>query len=84
MFSALFAQVKLLFASTYGSGAYGSNPYGGVLASGTNVQVGPITLPVTGAGLMIIVGALALAVAAGWLVWLRQQRKKSPVSTPAD
>jgi len=68
MITAILAHFFVL-ASTYGSGAYNAGSYNGT------VQVGPFTLPVTGAGLSIILGVLAIAVAAGVIVWLRQKRK---------
>ena len=70
MFTMSLANIKLFLGSTYGSSVFGSSTYNG------NVQIGPITLPVTGAGLSIILGALALALAAGIFVRSRQNRNK--------
>jgi len=84
MFYALLAYVKLLSASTYGTSTYGSGSFSSVLASSTNVQIGPITLPVTGSGLLVIMGCLGIAVAAGLVVWLHQRRSKSSAATITD
>jgi hypothetical protein len=62
-----------LLASTYGSGSYGSSTYNGSASSGT--QIGPLSLPVTGATLWVIVGIAAIAVGVGLFVWARQQRR---------
>lgn len=55
-------------ATTYGSGKYGANEYGGTF------NFGPITLPDTGAALALG-GAVFLAVAGGIAVWLVQRRR---------
>ncbi len=80
MSSALLSHAYLLLASTYGSGTYGTGTYNGAVAS-NNVIIGPISLPVTGAGLMVIIGALSVAAAVGWFVWLRQNRSKQAAAT---
>jgi hypothetical protein len=71
MFTILGTHINFVLGSTYGSGTFNASSYNG------NVQVGPITLPVTGAGLAIILGVLALSVAAGIFSWLRQNRKQA-------
>jgi len=71
MFTMALANIRLFLGSTYGSGVFGAGTYNG------GVQIGPITLPVTGAGLSIILGAFALAIAAGMFARLHQKRKQS-------
>jgi hypothetical protein len=71
MITTLPAHIKLALGTTYGSSLFNAGSYNG------NVQIGPITLPVTGAGLSIILGALALAIAGGVFVWLRQNRNQA-------
>lgn len=73
MISTLLAHIKFMFGSTYGTGLFNAGTYNG------NVQIGPVTLPVTGAGLSIILGALAISLAAGIFVWSRQKRNKTTV-----
>lgn len=70
-----------LLATAYGSGTYGSDIYSGAASSSSssNVQIGPITLPVTGAGLLAILGIFAIAVGAGLFVWARQRRRKQVI-----
>lgn len=76
-------------ASTYGSGAYNAGNYNGLADTQVTptplpnpgptatplVDIGPVTLPNTGAGWMVLVGAFILAVAAGWAVWIWRQRR---------
>ena len=67
-------------ASTYGSGAYGGGVYGEAVAVATPTPspiftAGPVSLPNTGAGWSVLIGAVVLAVAAGWWVWLRQSAR---------
>lgn len=64
--------VHFLLAVTYGSGTYSSGTYGGAAPL---LQIGPLTLPNTGAGWMVLISAAVLAVAAGWAVWLWQRRR---------
>jgi LPXTG-motif cell wall-anchored protein len=64
--------LHLWLASTYGSAGYGGNAYGG---AGTLLQVGPLRLPSTGAGWLVLVSALLLAISAGWMTWLWQRRR---------
>ena len=64
--------LHLVMASTYGSSTYGSGVYGG---SAPLLQVGPLTLPNTGAGWMVLISAVLLAVAAGWAAWLWGRRR---------
>jgi hypothetical protein len=69
-------RLDLIFhlAVTYGSGAFGANLYG----SAAGVTIGPVTLPVTGAGLLVIGSAAAMAVGGGWAVWTWQRRSRRP------
>ena len=61
------------FASTYGSGTYNAGVYNG--SSGSLVYLGPVSLPDTGAGWAVLIGAAALAFAGGWTMWLWQRRR---------
>jgi hypothetical protein len=56
-------------ATTYGSGTYGTNTFNGTL------QIGPITLPDTGAALALA-GVIMLAVSGGLVAWVLQQRRR--------
>lgn len=67
--------VMILLASTYGSASYGSGVYS--TSSSPLVQIGPLTLPNTGAGWAVLIGATFLAIGGGLVVWLRQNRAKA-------
>jgi len=65
-----------LLASTYGSGSYNGSTYNGSSGGApTLVAIGPVTLPDTGAGWAVLIGAAALAISGGWFVWLWQRRR---------
>lgn len=71
-------------ASTYGTSSYGSCDYSsGTSCNGSSpgVQIGPITLPVTGATIWAILGILLIALAVGLFVWGRQRRKRANTPT---
>ena len=63
-----------IVAQTYGSGAYSSLAF----SSGTTsplIRIGPMTLPDTGAGWMVLISSAALAIAGGTTVWLWQRMR---------
>ena len=62
----------LFFAQAYGSGAYSSGSYGG---SSPLLQIGPLSLPNTGAGWAVIIGAAILGLAGGLAMAIYQHRK---------
>jgi|GEM_PF-5217424 len=61
-----------LLAQTYGAGVYGSGTYGGA-----TVQIGPVILPATGAGILAVISILIIAAGIGLFVWTRQRRKQA-------
>lgn len=67
-------------ASGYGDGKYGCTAYSAASSVPPEcndlVQIGPLTLPVTGSTLLSLVGALLIAVGVGLGVWVYQRRKK--------
>lgn len=75
LLSHLFSSYFL--AQVYGSGAYGSLAYG----SGV-IQIGPFTLPDTGATWLGLASVIAIALGVGILVWLHGRRKKERRTSP--
>jgi LPXTG-motif cell wall-anchored protein len=78
----------VLLGSTYGSGSYNAGPYNASSASSSPsstpaplVQIGPLSLPDTGAGWAVIIGAAVVAIAAGWMVWIWQKRRHRLTAT---
>lgn len=59
-----------LLAQVYGSGAYNTLTYGG-----GSIQIGPLTLPDTGATLWGAIFIVMIALGVGLLVWLHQRKK---------
>ncbi len=67
-----YAWLALAVVSTgYGSGAYGSGAYGQAA-----LQIGPITLPVTGSTWIVFVVVGVAAIGIGLLRWTRQLKAK--------
>ena len=62
---------RLAFAQPYGQGAYGSSTYGNGV-----IQIGPVILPVTGAGILAIISIAIIALGVGLYAWARQRRKR--------
>jgi LPXTG-motif cell wall-anchored protein len=75
----VYKGIWILVASAYGAAGYGGNVYGG---AGTLVQVGPLSLPNTGAGWTVLISAGVLAVSGGWGVWLWQRRRLARKAQP--
>jgi LPXTG-motif cell wall-anchored protein len=70
--------VHVWLAQTYGQGVYGCGQYGASCSQGTGViQIGPLILPATGAGLIAIISAVLIAVGSGIFVWTRRRRKRA-------
>lgn len=63
----------LIFASTYGSGAYGKSTYNGT----TLVAIGPLVLPNTGAGWTALIGIVLLAIGSALAMWMWVRRKRT-------
>jgi LPXTG-motif cell wall-anchored protein len=66
-----FLGMLTVLAQAYGAGSYNSAVYGG----NGSIAIGPLSLPTTGATWLTLGGALFVAVSAGLLVWLGQQRR---------
>jgi hypothetical protein len=61
----------VLLASAYGVSPYNTGKYGA-----GDIQVGPITLPVTGPQGLAILGIAIIAIGVGLFVWSRQLRRQ--------
>lgn len=81
----LSALAQVYGSGTYGSGLYGAssggnsgggNSGGGSSGGGSSINIGPISLPVTGLGAWATWGTLALIAAACLLYWALSHRKK--------
>lgn len=70
--SAVMGMAPTAHAAAYGQGLYGAGLY-----SQGFVQIGPVTLPVTGPQLLGIVSALCIGIAVGLVVWTRGRRRQS-------
>lgn len=69
-------------ASTYGGCSYGqsTDSSGACGAATPTIQLGPLTLPDTGATWVGLAGAVVFAIGVGLLFWLHQRSQKRPVS----
>jgi hypothetical protein len=61
-------------ATTYGAGTYTSGVYGG---NNPLVQVGPLSLPNTGAGWAVLICAALIAAGGGWMVFMMMRRHRA-------
>ena len=61
--------------------AYGVSPYSAGSYSQNGLQIGPVTLPVTGAQGLLVLGVIAIAVGAGLFVWANQKRRRGGSQT---
>lgn len=60
---------------SYGETAYGQGAYSTCAMAAPVIQLGPISLPDTGATWLGLIGAACFAIGVGLFVWARQRRR---------
>lgn len=78
-FGVVLSWAFTVHAQAYNQSTYGNSTYGRGL-----VQIGPVTLPVTGPQLLGIGSVITIAIGVGLLVWLRQRRRHSSATPPTS